>query len=239
METKIKMKRRGGYTVMPNAILRDTSLTLQSKGLFCMMASFPEDWDFSIAGLASVAGTGKDAIRSALKNLEEAGYLLREQSHSSHGHFSGNVYVLYDECIAPLSGFPTTVKPTTVKPSPDNPTQLSKDVTKERKNNPPIPQEVLDTVEQYAAEDAELKDAIIGLLLNRVALRKPVKTNRAVNGILRELDKLGKSRVEKLAMLDKATVSNWLTVYALKSGASGPACTPPGRVQPRVGDYEV
>ena len=38
-----------------------------------------------------------------------------------------------------------------------------------------------------------------------------------MNGILRELDKLsGGGRELKLRLLDKATTSNWLTVYPLK-----------------------
>lgn len=38
-----------------------------------------------------------------------------------------------------------------------------------------------------------------------------------MNGILNKLDKLsGGDRGMKLALLDKATVSNWLTVFPLK-----------------------
>ena len=110
MESKIKMIRKGGYTVLPNKILRDDSLTLQAKGLFCMMASFPEGWDFTIKGLATVAGCGREKISAALRNLQDSGYLLREQGHSETGQFSANLFVLYDEKIAPLSGFPATGK---------------------------------------------------------------------------------------------------------------------------------
>ena len=86
-------------------------------------------------------------------------------------------------------------------------------------NIPPIvPREILRLCEGYAGEDAQLLDAILGLLENRAAANKsPVKTTRAMNGILNKLDKLsGGDRGMKLALLEKATVSNWLTVFPLK-----------------------
>lgn len=225
MESKIKMVRKGGYTVLPNQILRDDSLTLQAKGLFCMMASFPEGWDFTIKGLATVAGCGREKISAALRNLEDSGYLLREQGHSETGQFSANLFVLYDEKIAPLTGFPATGKPSTGKPLTENPTQINKERIKERKNKPPIaPREVLDRVDEACGEDQELRDGIIALLENRAAIRKPVKTLRAINGILKDLSTYsGGSRRTALAMLEQAVKRNWLTVYPLKPDELPPA----------------
>lgn len=88
-----------------------------------------------------------------------------------------------------------------------------------RKNIPPIvPHEIKNLCEAYAEDDKELLEAILGLLENRAAANKSqVKTARAMNGILNKLDKLsGGDRGMKLALLDKATVSNWLTVFPLK-----------------------
>ena len=218
MESKIKMIRKGGYTVLPNQILRDDSLTLQAKGLFCMMASFPEGWDFTIKGLATVAGCGREKISAALRNLEDSGYLLREQGHSETGQFSANLFVLYDEKIAPLTGFPATGKPATGKPLTENPTQINKERIKERKNKPPIaPREVLDRVDEACGEDQELRDGIMALLENRKKLRKPVDTVKKINGILNRLSEYsGGNRRMKLAMLDKAVEWDWLSVYPLK-----------------------
>ena len=86
-------------------------------------------------------------------------------------------------------------------------------------NKPPIiPREVLSCVKDYAGEDQVLYDALVGLLENRAALKKPVKTVRAMKGILRDLYKhSGGDRTTALLMLDKATKSNWLTVYPLKA----------------------
>lgn len=131
-ESIIKRGTRGEYTVIQNSALRDPRLSLKTKGLFAVMISLPDDWEYSISGLASFVGVGRDAIRTSLQELKLAGYLLQEQAHDENGKFACSVYVL-QEIAPPLSGFPSTVKPTT-----DYPTQ-----TKERYNKiPPIvPQE--------------------------------------------------------------------------------------------------
>lgn len=133
MENKIKLVRRRGFTLLPNQLLRDKSLSLTARGLFAVMASYPEDWEYSVRGLAADVGCGRDKVRSALQNLEDSGYLLREQVHTESGKFAGNLYVLYDEKISPLPGFPAPENPL-----PENPTQTKERLTKERLNNPPI-----------------------------------------------------------------------------------------------------
>ncbi|WP_204247505.1 helix-turn-helix domain-containing protein, partial [Flavonifractor sp. An4] len=136
----IRVQRSGGYTVLPNGILRDTGLSLKTKGLFAIILSLPEDWDYSVAGLATVAGCGRDAIRSALGEMEQAGYLIRTRSHGEGGKFTGVIYNIRDQA-EPLSGKPTTVEPTLEKPSSENPTQLNKDISNKDLINPHSPPE--------------------------------------------------------------------------------------------------
>ena len=146
----IQIQRSGGYTVLPNGILRDTGLSLKTKGLFAIILSLPEGWDYSVAGLATVAGCGRDAIRGALKEMEAAGYLTRQRAHGEGGKFTGVVYTIRDTAEplsgnptmddpAPLSGKPTTDNPTSEKPSSENPTQLNKDLSSKDLSNTPLP----------------------------------------------------------------------------------------------------
>ena len=85
MADMIRLQRSGGITVRPIGILRDTNLSLKTKGLFAIILSLPEGWDYSVAGLATVAGCGRDAIRGALKEMETAGYLTRLRAHGVGG----------------------------------------------------------------------------------------------------------------------------------------------------------
>lgn len=74
------------------------------------MMSLPDDWQFSISGLAAYTGYGKDIIRAALLELKEVGYLVQEQVHGDGGRFGSSVYVLQDEA-PPCSENPVTVEP--------------------------------------------------------------------------------------------------------------------------------
>ena len=150
MADVIRVQRSIGYTVLPNGILRDTGLSLKTKGLFAIILSLPEDWDYSVAGLATVAGCGRDAIRSALGEMETAGYLRRTRSHGEDGKFAGVIYDIRDvaaplsenptmEEDAPLSGKPTSAEPTLEKPSSENPTQLNKELQSKDLINPHSP----------------------------------------------------------------------------------------------------
>ena len=150
MADVIRVQRSVGYTVLPNGILRDTGLSLKTKGLFAIILSLPETWDYSVAGLATVAGCGRDAIRSALGEMEQAGYLKRTRSHGEGGKFAGVIYDIRDVAVplsenptmeeeAPLSGNPTSAEPTLEKPSSENPTQLNKDISNKDLINPHSP----------------------------------------------------------------------------------------------------
>ena len=121
------VQRATGYTVMSNYHLRDKNLKLGTKGLLSVILSLPEDWDYTIAGLAVVCGTGKDAVRAAVNELEKSGYITRTQIKAEGGKFGGNQYIIREipEVVsAPLSGFPTTEKPSTEKPLSEKPTEI-------------------------------------------------------------------------------------------------------------------
>lgn len=135
------VQRATGYTVMSNYHLRDKNLKLGTKGLLSVILSLPEDWDYTIAGLAVVCGTGKDAVRAAVNELEKAGYITRTQIKAEGGKFGGNQYIIREipEVVsAPLSGFPTTEKPSTEKPLTEKPTEIITEEVITDESIPPI-----------------------------------------------------------------------------------------------------
>ena len=84
-------------------------LSVKAKGLLSQMLCMPPNWEFSIAGLAAINADGKYSIRSAINELERAGYLVRHQHTDDSGKFVRNEYWLYEEPgqSAPLCSFPT------------------------------------------------------------------------------------------------------------------------------------
>ena len=64
-----RIERNRDYTVMSNHHLRDTELSLKSKGLLSMMLSLPEEWNYTTRGRAAICKEGADCIVSALREL--------------------------------------------------------------------------------------------------------------------------------------------------------------------------
>jgi len=115
-----RVERNKGYTVMSNYHLRDKSLSLKAKGLLSQILSLPEDWDYTLSGLCYINRESKDAIRSAVNELERAGYIERHQTTDEGGKFSSNEYIIHEQ--------PTSLPPLLDKPLSENPTQLNKDI---------------------------------------------------------------------------------------------------------------
>lgn len=92
-----RIERTKNYTVMSNYHLRDSRISLSAKGLLSQMLSLPENWDYTLSGLRAINKEGKDAIRSSLRESEQAGYLRRSQTKAApNGRFNKNEYVIYE-----------------------------------------------------------------------------------------------------------------------------------------------
>ncbi len=80
-----RVAKNKGYTVMSNYHLNDKSLTLKAKGLLSQMLSLPDTWDFTLRGLAHINKESIDAIRTAVLELEQNGYITRQQGRNAGG----------------------------------------------------------------------------------------------------------------------------------------------------------
>ena len=92
-----RIERTKDYTVMSNHHLRNHELSLKAKGLLSMMLSLPDDWNYTTRGLAKICKEGVDAIGSALRELETAGYIVRNQLRDQQGRISDTEYVIYEK----------------------------------------------------------------------------------------------------------------------------------------------
>ena len=126
-----RVERNSGYTVMSNHHLRNKELTLKAKGLLSQMLSLPEDWDYTLAGLSHINRESIDAIRTAVWELEKAGYILRRQGRDEKGKMTAIEYTIYEQpqpvLENPIPGKPMLENPTTDNPTLENPMQLNKD----------------------------------------------------------------------------------------------------------------
>ena len=92
----IRVERNKNYTVMSNHHLRKTDMTLKAKGLLSFMLSLPDDWDYTLKGLAYISKESIDAIREGIRELETAGYILRSRLRNEKGQLAGAEYVIYE-----------------------------------------------------------------------------------------------------------------------------------------------
>jgi len=139
-----RVEKAKGYTVMSNHHLRNHALSLKAKGLLSQMLSLPEDWDYTLQGLAQINKESIDAIREAVRELERAGYIKRSRERDERGCLRGTVYTIYEQPHAeptpeeptqekPALNNPTLEKPMLEKPTLENPMQLNTKSTKKRK----------------------------------------------------------------------------------------------------------
>ena len=137
-----RVQRTRDYTVMSNYHLKDKGLTLKSKGLLSMILSLPEEWNYTTRGLASICKEGVDAIGSALKELETAGYIVRRQLRGANGRITDTEYIIYEQpqpkkldMLPSDVVSPDTVNPDMVKPDTEKPAELNIEKSNTQKQN--------------------------------------------------------------------------------------------------------
>ena len=172
-----RIERTHDYTVMSNHHLKNPQLSLEAKGLLSMMLSFPDEWNYSERGLASICKEGVDAIHSAIKELEAARYMERHQLRGKGGRILDTEYIIYEkprvpDMASPDTGNPDMAPPDADEPVPENPGELNteKPNTKKSKTqvfstqsfSPPAPSlhEDEDGMTDGITEKCEIRDQI-------------------------------------------------------------------------------
>ena len=98
-----RIMKENNYTRVSNHYLRDNSLSFKAKGLLTLMLSLPEDWDYTIAGFAQFTADCRVSIANTIRELEECGYIRRNQTRGENGAFAQNEYWIYE---VPQTGEP-------------------------------------------------------------------------------------------------------------------------------------
>ena len=92
---------RKSFLWMSNHSTRNKELSLKAKGLIAVLMDLPPAWHFSVAGLSKIMPDGPDSIRSAMHELESAGYLERIRNTGSNGrsYVEYNIYEMPKETM--------------------------------------------------------------------------------------------------------------------------------------------
>ena len=230
----IRVQKTQNYTVMSNHHLRNKNMSLKAKGLMSLMLSLPPTWDYSIGGLVSICKESHTSIRSALKELEQNQYLIRERKNNEKGYFTYE-YTLY-EIPSPHAGFQHTDsvyadKQYTEEVYTDSNIQISKEeLSKEKINKEEIKKDKttttkgkskikknrissFDEVINSSVVNDDLRELYKDFIESREAMGAPI-TRQGLKVLIDRCEKLSEHnvRIQKL-LLETALVNGWKNVF--------------------------
>ena len=130
-----RVQKTQNYTIMSNYHLNDKELSLKAKGLLSLMLSLPDNWDYTTRGLAAICKEGVDGIRATVRELEDAGYIIRCRVRDKSGLMHGMEYTVFEQPqkpepekpvqAEPEREKPVQAKPVQAEPAQENPAQLN------------------------------------------------------------------------------------------------------------------
>jgi len=85
------------FTIMPNAVWNDDALSIEGKGTLGYLLSRPDDWKVNLKDLQRRLGLGKNRAQAVVKQLMDAGYMVRlKQKRLSEHQFGTLDYIVFD-----------------------------------------------------------------------------------------------------------------------------------------------
>ena len=134
-----RVEKTRDSTIMANHHLKNRELSLKAKGLLSMMLSLPEAWNYTTRGLAAICMEGVDSIGSALRELERAGYIVRNRLRDERGRITDTEYIIYETPRKTAPETPELSAPDTPAPYTENPDMETADMENTDVDMPHLP----------------------------------------------------------------------------------------------------
>jgi DnaD/phage-associated family protein len=133
---RINKDKENPYVMLDKRCINREDLSFKAKGIWAYLMSKPDTWTVMFEDIVKHSADGKDSVRAGLKELEDAGYIVKSQERNQDGTFSGYTYTVFETPnLQPFTEKPFTEKPFTEKPFPENPPLLINDLNKNNLNN--------------------------------------------------------------------------------------------------------
>ena len=85
--------------MLPNAMIRDKTLTFRARGILCMALSHSEEWVVTKAWVEEQTPEGREAIKTAFRELEQAGYAVLTEQRDMLGKITSKTWTFYDKPV--------------------------------------------------------------------------------------------------------------------------------------------
>lgn len=201
-----RINKTQNYTVMSNHHFKEKKMSLKAKGLLSLMLSLPDDWDYSISGLATLSKDGKDSIMSALAELEKFGYLTRTRLTNEKGQFAGVEYNIFE--------VPQPKNPVSEKPNEDNENAGNANA----ENRPQLNTNLTNHLNDLLSNELSTKgEELISLYQEYIQVRERMDAPLTPPGLIKLIARAerlskGNINIEKV-LLENAIINNWRNVY--------------------------
>ncbi len=245
-----RVNKTKGFSVMSNYHLQDKNLSLRAKGLLSLMLSLPDDWKFSIPGLASLCIEKEQAVKSSLDELKAAGYvvvtkLLPNQTASKRIEWLYDVYEKpqtedIEEEQSPVEQPPVTQGVDTQgvveqgiesqgienQPLQNTKEQNTKEQNTKNKKERKKAESTMTTFNEIldssdlTKNNPELREAIVDFIKMRQRKRNPL-TDRALKENINDAFKLAQGDPQKMTELFVQSIKNgWQGIWELKDNTA-------------------
>ena len=209
----LRKEHKENYTCISNDVFR-SDLSLKARGMLCTMLSLPDDWEFSENGLQAILKDGQTSIRSAIKELEAAGFLSRTRERDESGRMGKCVWIV---CDYPRFENPNLVNSNLVNEPQLSTKQQSTDESSTNKKKESTMASYDEIIADYT-ENGELRSSLMEFVKMRKMMKKPL-TNKALSLLLtskKGLDWLASTDAEKIDIVQQSIMRGWLGFFPLK-----------------------
>lgn len=97
----IRGKRPDRYLIIANSTIRDIRLTFRARGVLAFVLSWPDGHRMTSSDIAQWGVEGREAVRTAFRELETAGYLTIVKKQYASGRWATTITV-YDTPTTPV-----------------------------------------------------------------------------------------------------------------------------------------
>lgn len=213
-ELDTSIKRRSGYTSIPNAIMSDTRLSIEARGLLALLMTFKEGWVFRPNHLIPHCRVGRDKYYRMLGELKEFGYVSVVQIKTEDGKFQSTYWEIIDQ--------PCPEKPDTAKPDSGKHAHI-RETNKLSETNSKTPKPPEGGIDPFSENEIQEKPNEDLQYFNKFWSEFPKKTGKPA--ALKAFNKAIKRELPETIIAGAVNYAKWLR--SIKSGDFKPSIKNP------------